>query len=71
MDDVYTTGATASECARVLIRAGAARVWVATVARTPRLASQCAQIESGNDVVEDFAEPGDATEAQEVAIVGR
>ena len=34
IDDVYTTGTTASECARVLLRAGAARVWVATVART-------------------------------------
>ncbi len=34
IDDVYTTGTTASECARVLRRAGAARVWVATVART-------------------------------------
>jgi ComF family protein len=34
VDDVFTTGTTASECARVLRRAGAARVWVATVART-------------------------------------
>jgi ComF family protein len=34
IDDVYTTGTTASECARVLLRAGAARVWVTTVART-------------------------------------
>ena len=34
VDDVFTTGATASECARVLRRAGASRVWVATVART-------------------------------------
>jgi len=34
VDDVFTTGATASECARVLRRAGANRVWVATVART-------------------------------------
>jgi ComF family protein len=34
VDDVFTTGTTASECARVLHRAGAAHVWVATVART-------------------------------------
>jgi ComF family protein len=34
VDDVYTTGTTVSECARVLGRAGARRVWVATVART-------------------------------------
>jgi ComF family protein len=33
IDDIYTTGATARECARVLRRAGAARVWVATLAR--------------------------------------
>ena len=33
IDDVYTTGATALECARVLKRAGAARVDVYTVAR--------------------------------------
>lgn len=32
VDDVFTTGTTAAECARVLLRAGAARVWVATVA---------------------------------------
>jgi ComF family protein len=38
VDDVYTTGATASECARVLLRAGAKRVWVATVARTLKIA---------------------------------
>ena len=34
VDDVYTTGTTVSECARVLRRAGARQVWVATVART-------------------------------------
>jgi ComF family protein len=34
VDDVLTTGTTASECARVLRKAGAKAVWVATVART-------------------------------------
>jgi ComF family protein len=34
VDDVFTTGTTVSECARVLRRAGASKVWVATVART-------------------------------------
>lgn len=34
VDDVFTTGTTVSECARVLRRAGATKVWVATVART-------------------------------------
>jgi len=33
IDDIMTTGATARECARVLKRAGAAKVWVATAAR--------------------------------------
>ena len=33
VDDVFTTGTTISECARTLRRAGAARVWAATVAR--------------------------------------
>jgi len=33
VDDLYTTGATAKECARVLRRAGASRVEVLTVAR--------------------------------------
>jgi ComF family protein len=33
IDDIYTTGATARECSRVLRRAGAGKVWVATLAR--------------------------------------
>jgi len=36
VDDVMTTGTTAGECARVLLRAGARRVFVATVARATR-----------------------------------
>jgi len=34
VDDVFTTGTTVAECARVLRRAGASKVYVATVART-------------------------------------
>jgi ComF family protein len=34
VDDVLTTGTTASECARILRKAGAEKVWVVTVART-------------------------------------
>jgi ComF family protein len=36
VDDVMTTGTTAGECARVLLRAGAKEVFVATVARATR-----------------------------------
>ena len=36
VDDVFTTGATASACAKVLKRAGAARVTLVTLARTDR-----------------------------------
>jgi ComF family protein len=46
VDDVYTTGTTASECSRVLRRAGATEVWVATVARTLKLASKYAEEEA-------------------------
>jgi len=45
VDDVFTTGTTASECALVLRRAGAAKVYVATVARTLKLEAQGARLE--------------------------
>jgi ComF family protein len=46
VDDVFTTGTTVSECARVLQRAGATRIWVATVARTLKAEAAGAQIAS-------------------------
>jgi ComF family protein len=44
VDDVYTTGTTVSECSRVLRRAGATKVWVATVARTLKISAQHVEI---------------------------
>jgi ComF family protein len=49
VDDVFTTGTTASECARVLLRAGAARVWVATVARTLKVSDAISFAENLRD----------------------
>ena len=46
VDDVFTTGTTVSECARVLRRAGASKVYVATVARTLKAEAQHAIQES-------------------------
>jgi ComF family protein len=40
IDDIMTTGATARECSRVLLAAGAAKVWVATAARAQPESSQ-------------------------------
>jgi len=45
VDDVFTTGTTVSECARVLRRAGAEKVWVATVARVLKAEVTFARIE--------------------------
>ncbi|HEX8816935.1 MAG TPA: ComF family protein [Terriglobales bacterium] len=44
LDDVFTTGTTVSECARILRRAGASKVYVATVARTLKHEAQLAQL---------------------------
>jgi ComF family protein len=50
VDDVFTTGTTVSECARILRRAGASKVWVATVARTLREQANRAEVQSGIEV---------------------
>lgn len=47
VDDVLTTGATVSECARVLRRAGARKIWVATVARALKQSDTFARFEEG------------------------
>ena len=54
VDDVYTTGTTATECARVLRKAGASRVWVATVARTLKLASKDAEMDDADMAASSF-----------------
>jgi ComF family protein len=46
VDDVFTTGTTVSECARILRRAGASKVYVATVARTLKTEAQPAMRDS-------------------------
>jgi ComF family protein len=43
VDDVFTTGTTVSECAKVLLRAGAEKVYVATVARVLKSATTLAE----------------------------
>jgi len=52
VDDVYTTGATVSECARALRRGGASQVWVATVARTLKAQEQQVEIQLPDDQTE-------------------
>ena len=65
VDDVYTTGATAAECARILLRAGAARVWVATVARTLKVAN----VAFAKNLSQDFSEDEDRGYQREAAAV--
>ncbi|QMV18079.1 hypothetical protein GOB94_04765 [Granulicella sp. 5B5] len=45
VDDIMTTRATARECARVLMRAGAAKVWVATAAKVQPESARSEQME--------------------------
>ena len=68
VDDVYTTGTTATECAKVLRRAGAAKVWIATVARRLKLASKYQDID-GAEPKEDIesAQTGEIESLEAVA----
>jgi len=63
VDDVYTTGATVSECARVLRRAGATKVWVATVARTLKNTEQRVEVQFSDDIA-----TGEGAAAQEIPL---
>jgi ComF family protein len=56
VDDVMTTGTTVSECARVLKKAGAERVWAATVARALKVAVLPETVECGKQEVDEAAE---------------
>jgi ComF family protein len=63
VDDVLTTGATASECARELRHAGALRVWVATPARALVWAEQ----DSTEELVQPTFTSDTATFTQDTA----
>jgi len=67
VDDVYTTGTTVTECAKVLRRAGASRVWVATVARTLKLASNQQATFQGFKVSEFQGETSEPREDSETS----
>ena len=62
VDDIYTTGATARACSRILIEAGAASVRVATVARAQRRVPLAARDE--RDFVRLRIPEGDAGRSQ-------
>jgi ComF family protein len=52
IDDIYTTGARARACATALKRAGAARIWVATVARAQKEFARAAEAEPAEARIE-------------------
>jgi ComF family protein len=59
IDDIMTTGATARECARALLGAGAAKVWVATVAKAQPESVRFARTEE----MDEFREAGESSDA--------
>jgi predicted phosphoribosyltransferase len=61
IDDILTTGATARAAAQTLLKAGAASVWVATLARARRL-NQSGRGDSFQDA-EDLELPTDRSPA--------
>ncbi len=58
VDDVFTTGTTVSECARILRRAGASKVWVATVARTLKAEASLVEIPQKKETPQAIAAAG-------------
>jgi ComF family protein len=66
VDDVMTTGTTLSECARMLKKAGADKVWAATVARAFHGAELAKAADTG---VEEEAEAGLSPTNAEAALV--
>ena len=52
IDDIYTTGATARACSTALKRAGAAHIWVATVARAQKEFATASQAEPAEAAME-------------------
>lgn len=53
IDDIFTTGATVRECSRVLRKAGASKVWVATLSRAQKPHIQAPDIAMWDDAQSD------------------
>jgi len=64
IDDIFTTGATVRAAAQALVRAGAASVWVATLARARRTSSfSRGSSASFEDVEDGLGKPGNSPTA--------
>ncbi len=65
IDDIFTSGATARECARVLVRAGASKVWVATMARARKSVLRSKEEDVADSVaIWDFPATSNAVNSQ-------